>query len=676
MAEKRDPGKNDWPKFFRRPFFATVALLLPSLLVAQHPSGPDPHPFPGVEFVLKSFDQYRVVGIGELPGCEEAHEVIRSLIRNPAFPSKVEDIVVDFGNPLMQPVVDRYLLEGELVPRGVLRRVWDDTTRSVDLTWDSPVYEQFFDTVRSVNAGLPRDKKIHVVVADAPIDWSGVKQKDDLAPFLELRAKTLADSVNAIIAKGRHGLVISFAAQQFRTGIPNNARVLIDRANPGKFFSIVVQGRFGGGEAYKAIEAGQDSWDLDTVATVRNTWLGSALVSSEPSAPTLEAAFDAVLFVGPSDSLTILRPSASVFQDEDYWTELNRRWIIVKGQPFNLAAAGFDLRSRFLDPLPFMPRMKVPRRAKAAPPRTPSPAVQNGSVMSAADFVIQKINQYPMIGLGDVHTCLEFHEFLHQLMRDPRLPGKVNDVVVEFGNPLFQTAIDRYVINGENVPREERKGAWENAVMGWSISASPVYEAFFDVIRDLNAKMPRQERMRVILGDAPLDFAQMRKDPATVLRKFATSRSAPISPSREAALAASVHAVLAKGHRGLIIAGSGHLRKGGLPGTARELIEKQDPGKLYYLEYVAKASSVPIGSVIVQGEDARLYMGAVESETSVRVSPLVFRDAAFWRDINVIHRFTGKEWIDLARPEFEYRGRYFEAAWPEFLRVLLAGSPN
>src|SRR5438132_3066032 len=141
MAEKRASVKNDLNRFFGRHFFASAAFLLPNLLVAQHPSGPDPHPLPGVEFILKSFDQYPAVGIGDLPGCEEAHDFIRSLIRNPAFPSKVDDIVVDFGNPLMQPVVDRYLLEGELVPRGVLRRVWDDTTRSVDLTWDSPVYE-------------------------------------------------------------------------------------------------------------------------------------------------------------------------------------------------------------------------------------------------------------------------------------------------------------------------------------------------------------------------------------------------------------------------------------------------------------------------------------------------------------------------------------------------------
>ncbi len=210
----------------------TVALPFSNILATQRPPGTDPLPLPGVEFILKSFDQYPAVGIGDLPGCEEVHDFIRSLIRNPIFPSKVEEIVVDFGNPLLQPVLDRYLLDGELIPRGLLRRVWDDTTRSVELTWDSPVYEQFFDAVRSVNANLPRDKRIHVSLADSPIDWAVLQKKEELVSWVERRSKTLADSVNAALAQRHHILVISLADQQLRVGMPNNARALIENANP------------------------------------------------------------------------------------------------------------------------------------------------------------------------------------------------------------------------------------------------------------------------------------------------------------------------------------------------------------------------------------------------------------------------------------------------------------
>ena len=105
------------------------------------------------------------------------------------------------------------------------------------------------------------------------------------------------------------------------------------------------------------------------------------------------------------------------------------------------------------------------------------------------------------------------------------------------------------------------------------------------------------------------------------------------------------------------------------PKTDQSRISKS---QLYYLENVSTASSeLPVGSVIVQGENAMLYIGQVEFQSSVRVSPLVFRDSAFWRDINLVSQFTRKEWIDLARSEFEYRGRYFEAPWPEMLRKIL-----
>jgi len=210
-----------------------------------------------------------------------------------------------------------------------------------------------------------------------------------------------------------------------------------------------------------------------------------------------------------------------------------------------------------------------------------------------------------------VHTCLEFHQALHQLLRDPRLPGKVNDIIVEFGNPLFQAPIDRYVVEGLDVSRDERKGAWENAAMGWEISASPLYEAFFDLVRDVNLRLPKEKRMRIILGDAALDFARLQENPAAELQKFVTSRSAPVNPSRETALAASVHSVLQANRRAIIIAGSGHLRKGGLPGTARQYIDKQDPGKFFYLDNVSTSSmDVPIGSVILDGENAALFIGA------------------------------------------------------------------
>jgi hypothetical protein len=106
-----------------------------------------------------------------MPGCEELHEFIRTLVQSTSFRAKAHTIVVDFGNPRLQPVIDRYVVEGALVPASVLRRIWDDTTESPSLTWDSPVYAQFFDAVRTANLGVPRAERIRVVLGDTPMVW-------------------------------------------------------------------------------------------------------------------------------------------------------------------------------------------------------------------------------------------------------------------------------------------------------------------------------------------------------------------------------------------------------------------------------------------------------------------------------------------------------------------------
>ena len=46
-----------------------------------------------------------------------------SLIRNPAFSEKVNDIVFESGNSLYQPILDRYIA-GEDVPFTEVQKVW------------------------------------------------------------------------------------------------------------------------------------------------------------------------------------------------------------------------------------------------------------------------------------------------------------------------------------------------------------------------------------------------------------------------------------------------------------------------------------------------------------------------------------------------------------------------
>jgi hypothetical protein len=90
------------------------------------PTGSEPTPEPAVPAILAAFDKYEVVGMPHGHGMKDLDDFIFSLIRNPAFPEKVNDIEVECGNSLYQPLLDRYIA-GEDVPFTEIRKVWRNT---------------------------------------------------------------------------------------------------------------------------------------------------------------------------------------------------------------------------------------------------------------------------------------------------------------------------------------------------------------------------------------------------------------------------------------------------------------------------------------------------------------------------------------------------------------------
>lgn len=624
---------------------------------AQLPSGQDPHPEDGVAFVLKAFDRSPVVAVADLPGCEALHRFLRRLIQAPEFRQKTRSIVVDFGNSIFQPVIDRYVLNGELVPADVLRHVWDDTTESPNLTWDSPVYTQFFDAVRTINLTLPKEGRIRVVLADAPILWRKVQTRDQWLAFAgQAREEALAEKVNELLNQHQSALVISARPHLLRTSsaTPMNARALVENAHPHQILVVVPQSRFGGRDLYKQIEARQSTWRAESITMLQENWLGLVPLSSEPNSPRLQDVAEAVLYLGETKRFTRVHPSADLFRNSEFWGELNRRWTMVHTQPFDLLKAGFDLRG------PLYPN--APRTPDVLPP-SPHAGIEP---VNAVDFVLKKLDEYPLVGIGDIHMSEEFYRFLGQLVTDPRLPGKIQDIVVEAGNPRYQALLDRYLLGGEPLSLAERKPIWQEAAMGWYEANSPVYEQFYDTVRRVNSGLPRDMRFRIILGDAAIDIRQFRENPEAYLRQFSEHRETIRDP-REMALAAAIEQVLNAGRRAIVIWGNGHLRLTGRPGNARHIFEPRHPGQFYLIDQNGPAyAGWPSPSVVVRESDpeprhATLWLGPFDAQTLVRPNPLLYRDPDYWSLINLMEEVVHRRFpLDLADPVFGYRGRYFE----------------
>src|SRR5947199_1473802 len=134
---------------------ATVTLVG---LAAQTVSPQPAVPIEPIAAVIDAFRSHEVVALGEGDhGNEEGHAFRLSLIRDPRFATTVNDIVVETGNALYQDLMDRFV-QGEDIPDLSLRRIWQNTTQPFT-TFDTPIYEEFFRTVRVVNMSLPRARR-------------------------------------------------------------------------------------------------------------------------------------------------------------------------------------------------------------------------------------------------------------------------------------------------------------------------------------------------------------------------------------------------------------------------------------------------------------------------------------------------------------------------------------
>jgi hypothetical protein len=169
------------------------------------PSGSEPIPEPAVLAILAAFDRYEVVGMPVAHGMKDVDDFILTLVRNPAFLEKVNDVVVECGNSLYQPILDRYIA-GEDVPFAEVRKVWRNTTQPMCGT--SAFFEVFFPLMRAVNRKLPPAKRLRVLAADPPIDWDRVKSFEDYQRFYPRDVSIASVMKKEVLSRHRKALMV------------------------------------------------------------------------------------------------------------------------------------------------------------------------------------------------------------------------------------------------------------------------------------------------------------------------------------------------------------------------------------------------------------------------------------------------------------------------------------
>ena len=82
--------------------------------------------------------------------------------------------------------------------------------------------------------------------------------------------------------------------------------------------------------------------------------------------------------------------------------------------------------------------------------------------MSAVDGVLDLFDRTPVVAIGERHGWALEHDFLAQLVCDPRFASEVDAVVVEFANSRLQPILDEYVDGGE-VSAVELASVWRES---------------------------------------------------------------------------------------------------------------------------------------------------------------------------------------------------------------------
>lgn len=270
-------------------------MTLPFMQSALAPVSLDP-----ISTIIDAFRTHSIVALDDDHGEERCSAFRVSLIRDPRFVERVNDIVVEFGNSRYQAVIDAFV-SGDSISEQTLRAIWQDTT-TPRAVWDRPIYEEFFRAVRGVNAGRPPNRQLRVVLGDPPIDWRQVRNAADLQRWSNGRSIFPAELIaREVIAKHRRALVIYGGLHLMRQNLQGeNLIERVDKHAPGGAF-VVIGHPFAN---LAALGIDSRSWQQPTLVLTRGTSLANQV--------------DAVLYLGPSSERRTSRLTAALCSDPTY----------------------------------------------------------------------------------------------------------------------------------------------------------------------------------------------------------------------------------------------------------------------------------------------------------------------------------------------------------------------
>jgi hypothetical protein len=361
-----------------------------------------PKPENATAAVLHAFDTHDLVLFGEIHGNKQEYEWLRSLVATPEFADRVDDIVLESGNSLYQKSVDRYIA-GEDVPLEQVQKAWLNTVGAIGPA--PPVSAWLYRAVRETNLKRRGKHQMRVVCGDPYIDWDAVKTREDIAPYLSNRDQWYTQVVkDEVLARHHRALLIMGWGHFLRGWGPSYVEPQLRAAGASTYLIVFGTNVTGG---YDDLDHRFDSWAAPAIVSLANNWVGElpampvvsgggigpqmimrhgppsaeATPATPPAPLKLKDAADALLYLGPRDSLTQVSMSGSELEGTPYGKEIERR-LSIEGFPGNIITQKSEA-PQFSPPPPAVdgspphltpPHLPPPPKNMGAPlpPRPPS----------------------------------------------------------------------------------------------------------------------------------------------------------------------------------------------------------------------------------------------------------------------------------------------------------------
>ncbi len=187
--------------------------------------------------------------------------------------------------------------------------------------------------------------------------------------------------------------------------------------------------------------------------------------------------------------------------------------------------------------------------------------------------ILSLYEEYEIVHVAERHWNMTDYKFRVALINHPRFAEVVDDILIESGNYLYQDLLDKYILDLANVPEDQLCKVWRDTVLPTGVWDATIYREFVHKVREVNEKLPRDQRVRLIAAEPPIDWSNVHT--ADQASRFFSQRCTHASRVVETE-------VLNKNRKALIIYGGAHFYRSSNvvpePGRMRASLEKRMRG--------------------------------------------------------------------------------------------------